>query len=273
MIVKVFLTCFFNILLLSICQGQQNKMEGDLMVIVRVDNDFVTYTDTVSPREKLPENIKTYILKNLGATGFKFDLIFKLTASKEIFLYVVKGTQQSQVLYYFFAYDHISKAISPKPEIINGKWMENNEEGFDKKFKLLKGKQLSFANVLYQNNIEFSIKERVHNGNYYNAVLSKYYYIKKNLELCRIFCLEIVSVSPFENCSIERSIKNGNCIQVELLCEGVKKLIGRVYFKIADNNITVVKKRALVPEYKDLLITSSGEMEKYFLKNGYHFRY
>lgn len=273
MIFKVSIAYFIAILLPSICYDQQKSIESNMMAIVRLDNDFVTYADTISPREKLPENIKSYILTHLGTSGFNINIVFKLTASKEIFLYVVKCAQQSQIRYYFFAYNHISKKLSPHPAFINGKWMDNNEEGFNKKFKLLKGKQLFFANVLTQNQIEFSIKERVHNGNVYNAVISKYYYLKENLELCRIICLESISYSPFDNCSIERSITKGNCLQVESQCEGSRKLIGKVYFKIADNNIAVEKKIELLHGYKEILITCSGEKDIYFFKNGYQFNY
>ena len=86
---------------------------------------------------------------------------------------IVQNRLQNGHIRRFFAANPLSETLSKKPFVINGKWCADNESGFD--VPLLKGQMIEVSgNSIF-------LRERVHNGNSYNAVLL--YCLQCNTEL------------------------------------------------------------------------------------------
>ena len=247
-------------------------------VIVRNDNNYVSYKDTISLREETPPYIKSKI--ELFVSNIELDtaydieyqqdnIIFKVSYSENIDLYIVKNCLFANINYYFFCYNKIDNKLSDKPYRINGKWVENEESGF--LIKLL-NTPLLVINNFADDKREIILKERVHNGNSYNAVISHYLEIDNKMNFKPLFFIEdtFLYVSPEKNIDdtyiIQRLYDNGkvNCG----LSINNQDFVDIGSFKINYKLKKVKNKVVLNPNFYYYIVTGSGVKENLFLKKG-----
>ncbi|TKG88129.1 hypothetical protein EYV94_27580 [Puteibacter caeruleilacunae] len=276
----------FNIFVLIVislvcsCDLSQKEPDGIMFkAVIRDDNDFVTYNDTLSNNADLSKEILDEIQsfqkrgeKILVQENLDITLIFKIRYTSRISVYVVKSESQNEIVYRLIAFDNKTKLYSKTTPIINGKWMENNEAGFNPKYKLLRKPLISFSDIDGDDRNEILMKERVHNGSIYNAVICHYYSIDNFMNLKELICIESRYVCPFENCIVNRSFKNDTIISE--IRDGKEKLriIGKVKITFSDS-VEMGRKFSYDEKYEDLLVTGSGISEELFLKEGYTFKY
>ncbi|MGL4629885.1 MAG: hypothetical protein ACRCVT_01670 [Leadbetterella sp.] len=234
--------------------------------IKRIDNDFTTYFDKESPKEINPkevsERFKSIVKNSTSIDERKIFFSFKINVNTKIDIYALNVKTRSQNYCYLIAYDKSTKNVSFDTIRINMKWASNSESGF--KDKLLKFPLLE----IYQENGKYmlTIRERVHNGNTYNALIKKIFSLKVDLSFDLKLCFEEKSIT-FDGQVINRVIKNNAIFiykdDVNSMCE----LLGKIEVDI--ENKKIVKKECNNSEYCEILYTCSGEDDELFLKYGY----
>lgn len=250
----------------------QSHLPNTKQAIIRADNDFVTYTDTISPRLPIPQlvnqKIDTLLEKN---KKLKLIDIFEVKHDDNINVYLVKTKGVSKVLrYYLFAYHLNNKIITKEPPYVNGRWMENDEVGFHPSRRFLTPPLLYFEDINKDNHSEIVIKIRVHNGTVYNALVHNFYQINNNMDISLIFAFESKQVDLMNHgCLIEREISS-NQINVKLNCPDKRpSLIGKAIINFKEGKFSVQKKEVFHKWYDELLITGSTTPENEFLNKGY----
>jgi len=276
---KIILTILISSIFLL--TQSQNWLDN---VVLRADNNYVSYYDTISLREKTPENIKEklklYFEKYQMDTLIFFmehleyeknNIIFRISFSKNIDLYVVKYCSFNCIDYFFWGYDKWNDELSLNPYQINGKWIENNERGFIRK---LNTSPLLFFDNNLENKYNIVLSERVHNGTSYNAIVNHYLLLDKDMNFNLLFCIEIAYqyASPEIDENIDAIINrtyNQGKISCTLSIDNQKEInIGN--FEIDIDNQNIKNKNIFNFDYVDYLITGSGIDENLFLKNGYN---
>jgi hypothetical protein len=212
---------------------------------------------------------------------FKLDKVYRMSYDFQLYLYIckMKGTYSGVIRYYFLLNNDVNDKVTQIPPSINGKWMSKNEGGFKEQYKLLKAPLISFEDIDNDFNKEIIVKERLHNGSIYNAVIQNYFKVDLvNLSLTRIFCLEIQAFHPFDNqISVYRQFKN-NTIYTKLISnknDGLRDTseIGTIKVNFIDGHINMGEENLSNSIYGRLLITNSNIEGNRFLRNGYHFTY
>ncbi|PLK42096.1 hypothetical protein [Emticicia sp. TH156] len=239
--------------------------------IIRSQNDFVTYSDTVSLKEEIPPVVRSK-MKSLikGSDYSENNLVFKVTYSSSVFIYIFKTYSFSIVRFYLIAYDAKNDRVSTISPSINGKWMENNEQGFST--RLLYEPLIEFQDFDNDNRNEIIIKERVHNGTFYNAVINNYFKLDKYLEFKKVFALESYYKTPIDDCIIRRTLKGRKVIS-ELKCDSHDfSPVGEADLEFS-RNVRIKSKNSIDEKYKGLLITGSGLNETVFINKGYSIAY
>ena len=258
-------------------QNQSNKLSSGLKAIHRSDNSFVTYNDSLSIKVPIPLIVKNKIgglLKNYESSSPPDyenlpPVAFKINYSKNIDIYIVKLYSFTAISYYLIAFNNVSNSITKTLPSINGKWMENKEAGFMKGDHLLTDPLFYFQDINHDGKKEIIIKERVHNGTAYNAVVNHIYSLDKQMNFNKIICIESRWIDPMNGPGINRSLHN-NIITSELINNNKVTAIGKVKLTGAQK---VISEKCYQPEYENLLITGSGVNDEVFLRNGYTFRY
>lgn len=240
--------------------------------VARPDNDFVTFTDTISPRISIPQLVNQKI-DTLLKINQKFELldVFKIKYDENINVYLVKIKGISKVIrYYLLAYHLNHKIVTSEPPYINGRWMENDEIGFHPNRRFLAPPLLYFEDINRNNFPEIAIKIRVHNGTVYNALIHNFYQINDDMNISLIFAFESKQVDLMnQGCLIEREISN-NQIDVKLNCPNKPPtLIGKTTINLEKGKFRIQKKEVFHEWYDELLITGSATPENEFLNKGY----
>ena len=274
---------FFTLLLFLIILTAYNSFGKDvdsLKAIHRKDNSFVTYKDSISPRVKIPlfvrEKIDGLYKKLKDSVTYKNDdgsqrIIFNIYVNNRIDLYIIKAYSFNSIHYYFLLADKIERKVSENIPSINGKWMENNEEGFEGSNRLLTKPLLYFKNLPDGKRYLF-IKQRAHNGNLYNAVIDHMFSIDTHLNFERVFCFESVCLDSFDNCLITRKL-NKNVLSVDIKCNNTKtKKIAEVSLDFLSKK-KIINKKVYLSKYAESIISGSVVDDEEFLKNGYTLNY
>lgn len=263
-----------SVLLLCVLGCSGNGPKYKYRCVKRANNDFVTYTDSVSLLLKLPVIIeKSFddIIDSIESVVFQNEfLVFSVTYSSEIELYILKIYRDSGLVDYFLiAYDFESQLISKNNIQIDGKWMESNEKGFNENHKLITEPLIYFSDFNDDNKNEIIIKNRVHNGNIYNAVIENIYTISSDLKIDSLLFLETKYEDIFRQCLIVRdySLKK-NELKTSLICDDTLT-IGYSKLSITYNGVEITDSTLLIPEYENLLITGSGLNSQEFIRKGY----
>ncbi len=245
---------------------------ANFRAITRKDNSFVTYDDSISQTATIPlvakkriANIYTSYRNDPFAEGYK-PLIFKVRYNSRVDIYVLKIHAASGITYKFLAYDHFTRKITQKPVAIFGKWMENNEDGFEKDNHLLSGQ------LLYFKDGQVVIKERTHNGTVYNAEDDHYYTLDSHMRFRQLLCIESKSVDDMSDCLIRRTLKNDTLICTLNCKKAPSKLVGKVRLGFKPD-AHVISKKIIDSAYRDLLVSSGSVSEKRFLNKGSSYTY
>jgi hypothetical protein len=239
-----------------------------LVAVKRADNSFVTYSDTISAKEKVPVVVSNKVI-SIAKTVKNIAIIFKVDYDTVISLYIAKTIGLNKISYHIIAYNKNTNKVADHPQTINGKWMENNEDGFAKSAKMLKEPLIYFAAIDAGSKKNIIVKERVHNGNVYNAVIEHVYSINSKPELKPVVCVETKCINPVGNEVITRYIQNG-VIFTAIPGKGKAILLGKITL---DKSFKISSRSVYKKPYADMLITGSGVAESVFLKEGYRFRY
>jgi len=260
-ILSLLLTIFLCSCLVN--NGKGNSTDN-IFSIKRADNSFVTYDDSLSPKSRLPEEVALKIKTETSNDSSNILLsVFEIKYNSNIKLYVYKIKSVINIQYNILAYDVSNGSVSRNPIAIDGRWMENNEEGFPDSSKLLKKNLLDLKDIDNDKKNEIIVRMRAHNGNSYNAVIATYYKLE-NLEFKKVLNIEERYKYPMNRCIIEREY-NTCAIRAFLNCKDFNNLfLGEVKLKA----FSIISKEIKVEEYETLIVTGSGVNEQEFLQNG-----
>lgn len=240
----------------------------------RNDNDFSTYNDKNNCEEILLSKVAYMkIAKSIdkikkSISPIKIDDYYLHTIHVNDTVDIIVLSIKSFVLseHHFFVFNTKTNKVEKSNFSINGKWSNNNEDGFD--IKLMELPNIKIENQ--ENGVFISIKERVHNGNSYNALMQKFYKIDiEKLALDLMYCLEIKAIG-YNNVVIER-ILDGNIVKVYTRDKNMIKEIGN--FTLSKDFKIIESKNCLDDFYCNQLVTCSGKDDQIILNEGYSFRY
>jgi hypothetical protein len=243
--------------------------------LLRNDNDYSTYNDKqYTEKIILPKvvhkNIEETINKIIKSIApFKIDdyYIHKVCVNDSIDIFVLSIESFTISEHQIFVYNLKSNQLVKSNISINAKWSKNNEDGFDIKLNELPNIKIESQN----DNAIISFRERVHNGNSYNAVIQKYYNLNlKTLKIALNYCIEAKAVGILDNVIIERIIE-GNTVKVYKRDKNNIEQIGS--FILSNDMKTIVSKNCIDDYFCSQLVTSSGLDDQTILKEGYLFRY
>jgi hypothetical protein len=233
--------------------------------IVRNDKDYATYYDVKSVKEKTPSSVQNKfedVLKQLeyrSKDGSVFT--YKITVDDHLDLYVMVVDCIIQKAGYIISYNQVSHEISKEAIVINLKWALNNEDGFNVKlldYPLVKVDKNGGNYIL-------SLKERVHNGNVYNAVITKIYSLTNNLSFESQFCFESKSLSP-EGVLRKRILKDDTILVFDETDTSVN-FIGKVI--ISKEQKKILNKESINEFFTPQLFTASGLEDQRIFDHGY----
>lgn len=239
----------------------------------RSDNDFSTYNDNKYCQEI---EISKLVFKNIRNSidtirksifPIKFDDCYLHSIHINDTIDIIVLSIKSFVLtkHLFFVNNTKTGQLVKSNFSINGKWAKNNEDGFE--VKLMELPNAKIENI--ENESVLTIKERVHNGNSYNAVIQKYFKVDcDKLTIDLKYCIEIKAIG-FDDAIIER-LAEGNEVKVYKQDKNNIREIGS--FILSSDKKTIESKYCLDEYYCSQLVTCSGLEDQIILKEGYSFR-
>lgn len=258
----------FNIIILTLMTNIVFSQDFEKS-IVRNDNDYVTYNDNESLKEFNPKKVKEMfklIIKEIKENSKKVKFYsYKINVNENIDIYALIVDCNFKNDCYLIAYDKFRQIITINPVKLNIKWANNSESGFKDKllyFPLLDVQELDNKHTI-------SVKERVHNGNTYNAVINNIYILKDDLSFDLKFCYEETALT-FDGHKLKR-VLNNNIIYVYKQDATVLEYLGKIQIDIEAQKI--IKKECVKDEFCEILFTCSGEDEENILKNGFEIKY
>lgn len=255
------LTVLLIILPLMHLSAQSNQK----MVICGENNAICTLLDTLSDRKPMSQNVVDLFNHYYSTDTSMIDQVFEIKYEPYslLVIHIVKVIDWDEE-YHFWVYDSCTNSSSTYPFIINGQWMSNQEEGFDIKL-------LSYPIVFDENNFLW-VKERVHNGNSYNAVIKYKLYCDKKFNLRLVSCVEEVSLCffpemDFEDYALFYREQDGK----EVVCyikntSGESELVGS--FSLSKRG-KISKIKVYNERYSSFLVTSSGLRPQAFTKRSF----
>lgn len=234
--------------------------------IQRDDNDFATYQDIHSNRVNNPKKISAVFNRIIKTKKAELNnplvYSYRIVVSPKIDIYALTISSFMERKLYLILHDKIKNEVSNTPIVIDLKWAFNNEAGSS--FKLLNYPLLSVSNE--NEMVIISVRERVHNGNVYNAVLNKQYLLKDDpLSLQLLFCYEESSVLP-DGKVVHRILDGTKFINVILDEQTATRSIGRI--EIDTKKRVIVERLCELDELCDVLFTTSGMPDEQLFKTG-----
>ncbi len=272
---NVITIAFICILLGHVGCNSQNKM--DIRAICRTDNDFTTTYDSIGKLEIVPLKVGVKInsivdsCKNISINNSIDYRVFKVKYSAKVNIYILKLTMFNKIEYTFLLYNQIGNHISSLIPFINGKWMDNEEEGFYEDSKLISKPLIYFEDLTGDNCKEIIIKERVHNGTAYNAVIEHIFQLDSYMNLKKLLCVESICLTMSESQTIKRKFKYG-IIDVSLWEKErfIKKIAS---IKLSQDPYQITSRKVFDEKFDAVIISYSGVPEQLFLQKGYLFKY
>lgn len=226
---------------------------------------------------QIPERVKNRIDSILQEQpSSNLEEVYQINYNDSISIFVAKTNDVFKGRQcYIIAFDSSRKIETKAPPCINSKWLANNEIGFKERFKLYKKPFISFRDIDSDGTLEISVKERVHNGNIYNALLNKFFRLDLSTMQMNLFLvLEEKYIHFMDNtCVFERFIDNEKLIVKKDCHEKSSEKIGSALLKFEKNKVELIELKCHLPENEGLLITGSGEDPVKFINSGYEFSY
>lgn len=232
-------------------------------VVVRADNDFVSYYDTLSPRKEAPLAIQALCKRCYAKSESNRNQIFEIKY-RSYYLYMIRYSGMGFEYYYLFAYNPLLNKLSDTPFVIDGRWCSDNESGFE--HQLLTNRMIEIKGN------DILLRERVHNGNSYNAVLLYNIICNEKLEFDVKYCIEEISLCVMPEMGfgdyliIKREITG--CLQINCtLYKGSnEKVFIGYYFLSSDGTLNNIN--AIDNYYHTWIVTTSGIEPQAFSKTG-----
>lgn len=176
--------------------------------------------------------------------------------------------------YYFMLCRPGSAALTPDPPRIFDKWM---------KFWPIDPPVVSFADFDRDGRPELVVRELVHNGNVYDAVMTHYYAIGAALELRHALAVESDSMDVLtraEDGRLKRAIQAVSPLELRLTATLVRsgqppEVVGEAMLNRLNSTspFRISSRRVFNAKYKGLIVTSSEISDDKILAEGYRFYY
>jgi len=122
--------------------GQNLNSQSTLKAILRRDNSFVSYNDSLSKKQIIPTIVANKIAaiykkhsKDPYADKNLNPIIFKVCYNDSVDIYVAKVYSVGSAVYKFLAFNHYSRQVGKYPISIYGGFMENSEGGFNQEYR------------------------------------------------------------------------------------------------------------------------------------------
>jgi hypothetical protein len=254
---------FFISILLFIGHNVTSQVK---QAIVRNDNDYVTYNDTYSQKEKLPsEVLKKFKSVSDTIENVRELLNYKVKVSDSIDAYILIVNSSNLRQAFIVFHNEKEHKTSSKFIGINLKWAFNNENGFD--VKLLAAPLIRIETL--NGKIFIYLKERTHNGNVYNAVVNKVYEITDDLVTTLKFCFEESALLE-DGSKLNRILHDKEIVTYRIFRNQITK-VGSI--TLNNTRDSIVDRICSDSNFCELLFTSSGIKDEQFLKEGYTFKY
>ena len=238
----------FFIFSIFICSSQKSST-----CTLLTNSNFTVLPPKDSVKQKTPKPIERLFnkLSSKNSGVYIFDI------SEVIQIYILVNNDNSEKAAYFLAYNKIKNKSGVKPIRIDLRWGYNREEGFSKQLTE------SYIHTLQnEGQIMILLDERAHNGNSYNAIVTKVYELKTDMELTLKFCFEKKSLLSFDGTVITREFTGD---KIESFIDN--RLIGCI--DLNPKTFSILSRNCLNELYSEQLITTSGEDELEFYKIGY----
>jgi hypothetical protein len=253
-------------LILLVFAGNFANAQNLKYSIIRDDNDYETFYDSHSRMEESPLSVIRVFQKQIKLLSYvKNSFVYKIKSTGDIDTYVLIINSQLIKQALILCYDSKTKKVTSKPIKINLFWSFNNESGFE--FKMLNYPKIKIEDS--EGKILIHLKERVHNGNSYDAIIHKIYEVKKNFNTELQLCYEELS-RTFDNQFIYRFLEKGKIISYVKIGFDNKK-IGEININL--ETFKIINKQCIETDYCDFLLTCSNQNEEDFLKKGYNGSY
>lgn len=231
--------------------------------VARADNSYVTYYDTASTVKPTPKEIRKLCRQQYGEDPVGRNQIFEIRFGDN-YVYAIRHADIGFELYDFYAYAPDGKCLTMSPVTLNGTWSADNESGFDN--HLLEGL------LVETHDGKMFLRERMHNGNSYNAVVLYCYSCNEECEWALDNCIEEVSLchtpdmDPDGYFIIRRKRHEDGrveCIKEE--ADGTRKPIGQ--YVLSDKG-EMGKVEVTDSTYGNWVVTTSGAKAAVFSKTG-----
>lgn len=154
---------------------------SDYSVIVRTDNDILTYKDSLSGQVPAPAvfntKLKDFLIKKLmdgeldAVQMYHYMQTFRINAPDSNYVFVTEIDEGPRGLQFYLFYCDSKQNTCSDYVNIDGYFMKNDEEGFESwNGKLIDKPYISFKDVNNDGKPEIIFNRRSHNGNSWNAV-------------------------------------------------------------------------------------------------------
>lgn len=218
-----------------------------------MDNQLLNISFSSLP-DAIKEKLSTSDLNDINQLSF-----YRKDFHQGIRIYFIQRSHDPPVEYYIYLENSQSNSITQEPILISEGVLINDESGFKEKLRLLTQPFIFLNDIDGDSSLELVIKDRVHNGNVYNAVKEIYFKIdSQTFNLKPWFFIESVSYDFLSHYYINRKLSNGNTVIVfySATKDSLGKEIGSFSLKFLDDTVVFVNEKIINPEFSHILISS-----------------
>lgn len=246
-------------------KNSYNKEKTSLFLLKKLDSILIENTiKQLSKEDSLIAD--EYLKKNYFSKIYKWKI---RNENINIFFVVLNSVITGEGIYVFASKND---KITNKP-FFYGKWIDENN--YDINNRWLTKPLVSYHDINGDNKKELVLKEQVHNGSVYDAVIIHYLNVNESLEIKDIIHLETIArINNDSQNYIERIPEfKANDLRLLSLLKSIKDkstydTLGLTTFEMSPM-IKIKNIKVLNGKFKDLLITSSSENNDTILLNGY----
>lgn len=177
---------------------------SDFMAIRRSDSDIAMNSDTTGERVALPDKVREKVEEIVNSNDFprlfftSNDCVFQIYNKDSISLFVFRDNIFGEENLYLIGYDANKEVLFDNVPVFFAGWMLDDEAGFEPMYRLIRKPYTGFEDVDGDGQPELFVKERIHNGNLINGVVTHYYVIDRDDIVFRhLVNIESVFVSDF----------------------------------------------------------------------------
>ncbi len=210
---------FFLIFSIVFITGSHLFAEINYNVVVRGDNDILTYKDSLSKQVPAPavfnEKLEKFLVKKLlegeldAVQMYTYLQTFRITTPDSNYVFVSEIDEGSRGLQFYVFYFNVKQNLCSDYFNIDGYFMKNDEEGFNEwNGKLIEKPYIKFADLKGDGSYVILFRRRAHNGTW-NAVETIVIKPENDLNLKKMFSFYSKELKLLERESlIKREIKS-----------------------------------------------------------------